>query len=478
MALQVTTSLIRVTILDQLDREVTLEPPMNTREITHNSLHTRGRRHLRGTRNSRRSTNIQPTPIIQTSKPGGRIHRLTGKRRPLRIHLSRQSKRERRIQSNPVRNLQTSPSDKADSLDQISRSAIGGINSLLRLIQRHLDSRGRLPSGRINTVESNQIHGATNRSTQSGRNQILQNTQTVIRVSPHKLVAYALLSHNLDRLRSKRRNINRSGRLNLALANNLGARNTTKHGTLHRAENSRLLRRKLRQNTRIDSTVTNRTNHRTRKLKLPCRKKIVSHQKSSPRIIDKSIHKRDTLTSFNIINGGTPRKTAHTRATTTLVDQTLQSLSRLHQCFTIATVQESDRITRQATLGSHLTLHTLKNKPVNPVFEFLILAAKIINHRPRITIRGAKLLQLGEITFSTRLPLTGLSLPIRARRRLLLHGNITGMIIAGSLPILHNINNVSTLSGLNSIIVNILFFNTLIGHSLTLYSLRKTTLTC
>ncbi|QPB11543.1 hypothetical protein [Cutibacterium phage FD1] len=41
------------------------------------------------------------------------------------------------------------------------------------------------------------------------------------------------------------------------------------------------------------------------------------------------------------------------------------------------------------------------------------------------------------------------------------------MIIAGSLPILHNINNVSTLSGLNSIIVNILFLNTLIGHSLT-----------
>ncbi|EGE72754.1 hypothetical protein HMPREF9338_01048 [Cutibacterium acnes HL096PA2] len=161
-----------------------------------------------------------------------------------------------------------------------------------------------------------------------------------------------------------------------------------------------------------------------------------------------------------------------------MVNQTLQSLSRLHQRFTVATVQESDRITRQATLGSHLTLHTPKNKPINPVFEFLILAAKIINHRPRITIRGAKLLQLGEITFSTRLPLTGLSLPIRARRRLLLHGNITGMIIAGSLPILHNINNVSTLSGLNSIIVNILFFNFLIGHSLTLYSLRKTTQHC
>nr|DAR77758.1 MAG TPA: hypothetical protein [Caudoviricetes sp.] len=350
MALQIATSLIRVTILDQLDREVTLETPMNTREITNNSLNTRSRRHLRGTRNSRRSTNIQAAPIIQTSETGGRIHRLTGKRRPLRIHLSRQGKRERRIQSNTVRNLQTGPSDKADSLDQIGRSRIRGINNMLRLIQRSMHSGSRFTSGRINTVESNQIHGATNRGTKSRGNQILQNTQTVIRVSPHKLVAYALLSHNLDRLRSKRRNINRHGRLNLALTNNLGARNTTKHGTLNRAKNSRLLRRQLRQNTRIDSTVTNRTNHRTRKLKLPCRKKIVSHHKSSPRIIDKSIHKRDTLTSFNIINGGTPRKTAHTRATTTLVDQTLQSLSRLHQRFTIATVQESDRITRQATL--------------------------------------------------------------------------------------------------------------------------------
>nr|DAF61301.1 MAG TPA: hypothetical protein [Siphoviridae sp. ctkV91] len=350
MALQVTPSLIRVTILDQLDREVTLETPMNTREITNNSLNTRGRRHLRGARNSRRSTNIQPTPIIQTGKPGGRIHRLTGKRRPLRIHLSRQSKRERRIQSNTVRNLQTSPSNQADSLNQISRSGIGCINNMIRLIQRHLDSRSRLTSSRINTMESNQIHGATNRSTKSRGNQILQNTQTVIRVSPHKLVAYALLSHNLDRLRSKRRNINRRGRLNLTLTNNLGARNTRKNGTLHRAKNSRLLRRKLRQNTRIDSTVTNRTNHRTRKLKLPCRKKIVSHHKSSPRIIDKSIHKRDTLTSFNIINGGTPRKTAHTHATTTMVDQTLQSFRRLGKRLLIATRQESDRITGQTIL--------------------------------------------------------------------------------------------------------------------------------
>nr|DAX59500.1 MAG TPA: hypothetical protein [Caudoviricetes sp.] len=242
MALQVTPRLIRVTILDQLNREVTLEPPMNTREITNNSLNTRSRRHLRGTRNSRRSTNIQPTPIIQASKPGGRIHRLTGKRRPLRIHLSRQSKRERRIQSNTIRNLQTSTSNQTNSLNKISRSGIGGINRLIRLIQRHLDSRSRLTRSRINTMESNQIHGATNRSTKSRRNQILQNTQTVISVSPHKLVAHALLSHNLDRLRSKRRNINASGRLNLALANNLSARNTTKHGALHRPENSRLLR--------------------------------------------------------------------------------------------------------------------------------------------------------------------------------------------------------------------------------------------
>nr|DAR25282.1 MAG TPA: hypothetical protein [Caudoviricetes sp.] len=349
MALQVTPSLIRVTILDQLDREVTLETPMNTREITNNSFNTRGRRHLRGTRNSRRSTNIQAAPIIQASETGGRIHRLAGKRRPLRIHLSRQGKRERGIQSNPVRNLQTGPSDKTDSLNQIGRSAIGCINNMLRLIQRRLDSRSRLTRSRINTMESNQIHGATNRSTKSRRNQILKHTNTVISISPHKLVRDTLLSHNLDRLSSKRRNINRRGRLNLTLTNNLRARNTTKHGTLHGPENSRLLRRQLRQNTRIDSTVTNRTNHRTRKLKLPCRKKIVSHHKSSPRIIDKSIHKRDTLTSFNIINGGTPRKTAHTHATT-LVDQTLQSLSRLHQCFTIVTVQESDRITRQATL--------------------------------------------------------------------------------------------------------------------------------
>nr|DAJ42427.1 MAG TPA: hypothetical protein [Caudoviricetes sp.] len=469
MALQVTPSLIRVTILDKLDREVTLEPPMNTRKITNNRLNTRVRRHLRGTRNSRRSTNIQATPIIQTCKPGGRIHRLAGKRRPLRIHLSRQGKRERRIQSNTVRNLQTSTSDKTDSFNQISRSAIGCINNMLRLIQRRLDSRSRLTRSRINTVEGNQIHGATNRGTQRRRNQILQNTQTVISISPHKLVRDTLLSHNLDRLRSKRRNINRRGRLNLALTNNLSARNTTKHGTLHRAKNSRLLRRKLRQNTRIDSTVTNRTNHRTRKLKLPCRKKIVSHHKSSPRIIYKSIHKRDTLTSFNIINGGTPRKTAHTRATTTMVDQTLQSLSRLHQCFTVATVQESDRITRKATLGSHITLHTLKNKPVDPVFEFLILAAKIINHRPRITIRGAKLLQLGEITFSTRLPLTGLSLPIRARRprSLTLHGNITATNLTRSPLILHNINSDPILSGIHGTIVNILFFNFLIGHSLT-----------
>nr|DAQ10886.1 MAG TPA: hypothetical protein [Caudoviricetes sp.] len=350
MALQVTPSLIRITILDKLDREVTLETPMNTREITHNSLNTRGRRHLRGARNSRRSTNIQAAPIIQTGKPGGRIHRLAGKRRPLRIHLSRQGKRERRIQSNTVRNLQTSTSDKTDSRDQISRSAIGCINRILRLIKRSLHSGSRFTSGRINTMESNQIHGATNRSTKSRGNQILQNTQTVISISPHKLVRDTLLSHNLDRLRSKRRNINRRGRLNLTLTNNLGARNTTKHGTLNRAKNSRLLRRKLRQNTRIDSTVTNRTNHRTRKLKLPCRKKIVSHHKSSPRIIDKSIHKRDTLTSFNIINGGTPRKTAHTRATTTMVDQTLQSFRRLGKRLLIATRQESDRITGQTIL--------------------------------------------------------------------------------------------------------------------------------
>nr|DAU50424.1 MAG TPA: hypothetical protein [Caudoviricetes sp.] len=350
MALQVTPRLIRVTILNQLNREVTLEPPMNTREITNNSLNTRSRRHLRGTRNSRRSTNIQPTPIIQAGKPGGRIHRLTGKRRPLRVHLSRQSKRERRIQSNTIRNLQTSTSNQADSLNKISRSRIRGINNILRLIQRHLDSRSRLTRSRINTMESNQIHGATNRSTKSGRNKILKHTQTVVGVSPHKLVRDTLLSHNLDRLRSKRRNTNRRGRLNLALTNNLSARNTTKHGALHRAENSRLLRRKLRQNTRIDSTVTNRTNHRTRKLKLPCRKKIVSHHKSSPRIIDKSIHKRDTLTSFNIINGGTPRKTAHTRATTTMVDQTLQSFRRLGKRLLIATRQESDRITGQTIL--------------------------------------------------------------------------------------------------------------------------------
>nr|DAR77760.1 MAG TPA: hypothetical protein [Caudoviricetes sp.] len=52
------------------------------------------------------------------------------------------------------------------------------------------------------------------------------------------------------------------------------------------------------------------------------------------------------------------------------------------------------------------------------------------------------------------------------------------MIIAGSPLILHNINNFSTLSGLNSIIVDILFFNFLIGHSLTLHSLRKTTQHC
>nr|DAW17207.1 MAG TPA: hypothetical protein [Caudoviricetes sp.] len=246
MALQVTPSLIRVTILDKLDREVTLEPPMNTREITNNSLNTRGRRHLRGTRNSRRSTNIQTTPIIQTGKPGGRIHRLASKRRPLRIHLSRQSKRERRIQSNTVRNLQTSTSDKTDSLDQIGRGRIRGINNILRLIQRRLDSRSRLTRSRINTMESNQIHGATNRSTQCRRNQILKHTQTVISVSPHKLVRDTLLSHNLDRLRSKRRNINRNRRLNLALTNNLSARNTTENGTLHRAENSRLLRRQLR----------------------------------------------------------------------------------------------------------------------------------------------------------------------------------------------------------------------------------------
>nr|DAP54640.1 MAG TPA: hypothetical protein [Caudoviricetes sp.] len=350
MALQVTPSLIRVAILDQFDREVTLETPMNTREITHNSLNTRGRRHLRGTRNSRRSTNIQAAPIIQTGKPGSRIHRLAGKRRPLRIHLSRQGKRKRGIQSNTVRNLQTGPSDKADSLNKISRSRIRGINNMLRLIQRSMHSGSRFTSSRINTMESNQIHGATNRSTKSRGNQILKHTQTVISISPHKLVRNTLLSHNLDRLSSKRRNINRRGRLNLALTNNLSARNTTKHGTLNRAKNSRLLRRKLRQNTRIDSTVTNRTNHRTRKLKLPCRKKIVSHHKSSPRIIDKSIHKRDTLTSFNIINGGTPRKTAHTRATTTMVDQTLQSFRRLGKRLLIATRQESDRITGQTIL--------------------------------------------------------------------------------------------------------------------------------
>ncbi|ASJ79980.1 hypothetical protein [Propionibacterium phage PacnesP2] len=140
-------------------------------------------------------------------------------------------------------------------------------------------------------------------------------------------------------------------------------------------------------------------------------------------------------------------------------------------------MQESDSITRQATLGSHLALHTLKNKPVDPVFEFLILATKLINSRSRIITRCTKLLQLGKITFSTRLPFTGLRLPISPRRPIFaVTLRLTVNLFA---IILHcDVNNIISLSGNLFTAVNILFFNVLIGHSLTLHSLRKTTQHC